>query len=328
VTHCLESASSSPQDVTGIMSVKEAKDTRPQVKASSEASAALEIPMSEMLMGWAICPGLQILWATCIFTSLFHSWDALKTLLGHHGMICFGSMSAFASVFPFQLGFYYLDTRQAPQILYKHKIQKSVQGLGRKTVGASLEEDYGVAWGHTMGMILSTLPSVSLMAYYMDAGVTDMQNAPDLGWMFLEVFLLSLANEVGFYWSHRLLHVPYFYKRLHKIHHEFKAPGAACGTYSHWIEHQILIAPLFIPVTLAKTHLFTAMLWFFIALTGISLHHSGYELPWTMGDMATQHDLHHEKFNGNFGVYGLFDRLCGTNIDPVTKKMVKNIAKN
>lgn len=47
-----------------------------------------------------------------------------------------------------------------------------------------------------------------------------------------------------------------------------------------------------------------------------------------MGDMATQHDLHHEKFNGNFGVYGIFDRLCGTNIDPVTKKMVKKIAKD
>jgi len=233
-------------------------------------------------------------------------------------MIVVGSMSAFGAVYPFQWAFWYLDTHRSPEMLYKHRIQKTNQ---------IDEAGYEKAWEHMPEMVLCTIPSVCLLGYSMSQGSTDTSNLPSLWPIFCEIALLSVANELGFYWSHRLLHVPYFYKRLHKIHHEFKAPAAMCGTYSHWIEHQILIAPLFIPVVLLETHLYTAVVWFFVALTGISLHHSGYEFPWTFGDMATQHDLHHEKFNGNYGVFGFFDVLCGTNIDKVTKKMVKDMKK-
>ena len=43
---------------------------------------------------------------------------------------------------------------------------------------------------------------------------------------FLQVFqqysLALVFLDAAFYWSHRMLHTPYFYKTVHKQHHEFK----------------------------------------------------------------------------------------------------------
>ena len=33
-----------------------------------------------------------------------------------------------------------------------------------------------------------------------------------------------LTEDFFFYWGHRLMHLPYLYKRIHKQHHEFKNP--------------------------------------------------------------------------------------------------------
>ena len=49
---------------------------------------------------------------------------------------------------------------------------------------------------------------------------------PTLRRSFLEVVFHFLVNDIVFYFLHGLLHTPYFYKRIHKIHHEFKAPVA------------------------------------------------------------------------------------------------------
>ncbi len=35
-----------------------------------------------------------------------------------------------------------------------------------------------------------------------------------------------LLAETGFYFSHRLVHLEFLYKRIHKIHHQFKTPIA------------------------------------------------------------------------------------------------------
>lgn len=57
----------------------------------------------------------------------------------------------------------------------------------------------------------------------------------------VESFLILLRNlvifhiyfDVGFYILHRLLHTKYLYKRIHKIHHEWKSPIAVISIYSH-----------------------------------------------------------------------------------------------
>jgi fatty acid hydroxylase domain-containing protein 2 len=59
-----------------------------------------------------------------------------------------------------------------------------------------------------------------------------------------------------FYLTHRMLHQPTLYKRVHAIHHEFSAPVGAAALYSHWLEHLVsnLLPVALGPVVMVRTH--------------------------------------------------------------------------
>ena len=44
--------------------------------------------------------------------------------------------------------------------------------------------------------------------------------------------LLYLWGDFHFYWTHRMLHTHWFYKNVHKIHHESYNPDPFSGKYS------------------------------------------------------------------------------------------------
>ena len=60
---------------------------------------------------------------------------------------------------------------------------------------------------------------------------------PELGEVVRDFVICLLMREAMFYYSHRLLHVPYLYRRIHKKHHRFTAPIALAAQYAHPIEH-------------------------------------------------------------------------------------------
>lgn len=39
----------------------------------------------------------------------------------------------------------------------------------------------------------------------------------------------------------RLFHHPFFYKRIHKIHHEWTAPIGVVSLYAHPVEHVVCV---------------------------------------------------------------------------------------
>jgi len=103
-----------------------------------------------------------------------------------------------------------------------------------------------------------------------------------------------------YYW-HRLMHWPAIYKRLHKLHHHYKAPEPFDDLFIHPLEAIGYYCILFSPVVLVSDFPIVS---FFAYMTVMGLcgvcDHSGVSLrvPWIYN--AADHDIHHELFHYNF----------------------------
>jgi len=147
-------------------------------------------------------------------------------------------------------------------------------------------------------------------------------HAHSIAWLVASIPLTLLIHDTYFYWIHRLMHLPAVYRRVHLIHHKSVNPSPWAAYSFHPVEAileagivpiLLLIMPLH-PISFLA--FVTLMLWFNI------YGHLGYELfsPKTYTHPIGQwinssiyHNLHHEKFHGNYGLYFTFwDKFCGT----------------
>jgi len=134
---------------------------------------------------------------------------------------------------------------------------------------------------------------------------------PDIFTIAFHMVLCLGMVEVGFYYSHRLFHSPFFYSRFHKWHHELKAPICIAALYTHPIEHAVCnMLPVLIPPLLLGTHFWVMNAWFCMATLNTLVVHSGYNIPGLPDSRS--HDLHHSHTFVNFGVLGILDHLHGT----------------
>ena len=133
------------------------------------------------------------------------------------------------------------------------------------------------------------------------------------------------VNDTGFYWAHRALHVPFLYKRIHKQHHQFKAPVAEASEWAHPLEDMFgNIVPTMAGCFLMGSHLYVITFWLWLRLWKSLDAHSGYSLPFPLSIWhglpgmlgSDMHDFHHESkegMNSCFGAMSTFwDSVCGT----------------
>ncbi|KAJ5211587.1 uncharacterized protein N7498_003233 [Penicillium cinerascens] len=203
--------------------------------------------------------------------------------------------------------FYLFLDAIAPSFSQRHKIQPAPKQPTQRDIARC----FLVV---TQNQILSSALHLSLLFITSRAGSSSsyrVEKALPPATEVVRDFLISiLIRETLFYYSHRLLHVPYFYRRIHKKHHKFTAPIALAAQFAHPLEQIFANAlPISLPPQLLRSHVLT--FWLFLAweLFNTATVHSGYDF---FHNKAKMHDLHHEKFNLNYGSIGLLDWVHGT----------------
>jgi Delta7-sterol 5-desaturase len=151
-------------------------------------------------------------------------------------------------------------------------------------------------------------------------------NAPayPLWYLPLSVLLYLAAHDTWFYWTHRLMHRPFWFKHAHAVHHDSRPPTAwAAMSFHPWeaLTGAIVIPALvfLIPIHIGALGLVLAVM----TVMGIT-NHMGWELfPRSIVHgrfgkgliTATHHQKHHDNYRGNYGLYFRFwDKICGTDL--------------
>jgi sterol desaturase/sphingolipid hydroxylase (fatty acid hydroxylase superfamily) len=140
----------------------------------------------------------------------------------------------------------------------------------------------------------------------------------------ISVFLYLAAHDTWFYWTHRLMHRPWWFKHAHAVHHESRPPTAwAAMSFHPWeaLTGAVVIPALVFTIPIHVGALTLVLL--IMTIMGIT-NHMGWELfpkfmvngklgNWLI--TATHHQKHHDAYRGNYGLYFRFwDKICGTDL--------------
>ncbi|NXF29350.1 FXDC2 protein, partial [Nyctibius bracteatus] len=157
-----------------------------------------------------------------------------------------------------------------------------------------------------------SLPMLVPMFYIMKWwGNTFSKELPTFHWFLVELSVFTIIEEILFYYTHRLVHLPLLYKHIHKKHHEWTAPIGVVSIYAHPVEHLLSnTLPVMAGPMIMGSHIVSIAAWFSLALVITSISHCGYHLPFLPSPEF--HDFHHLKFNQCYGVLGVLDYLHGT----------------
>lgn len=141
-------------------------------------------------------------------------------------------------------------------------------------------------------------------------------------WIPLSIVAALVLHDTYFYWMHRFAHRPKVFNYLHITHHKSTNPSP-WASYAFGLSEGILeslIAPLI--MFLIPMHPLSLIIFTVIAFLINVYGHLGYEImpKWFRKSVlfefintSVHHNLHHKKFNGNYGLYFRFwDRIMKT----------------
>ena len=136
------------------------------------------------------------------------------------------------------------------------------------------------------------------------------------------LLLYLVLHDAWFYWTHRLLHRPAWFRAAHAVHHASRPPTAWAAMSFHPLE--AVSGAVVIPALVFAIPIHFAVLGLVLTVMTVMgvTNHMGWEMfpralvhsklgGWLI--TASHHQRHHDEYRCNYGLYFRFwDRLCGT----------------
>ncbi|KIM40500.1 hypothetical protein M413DRAFT_445949 [Hebeloma cylindrosporum] len=169
-------------------------------------------------------------------------------------------------------------------------------------------------------MMLLTLPwfQAEVMGY---SKLYDGVDTYGYFYLFASVPLYLLFTDYGIYWIHRWLHIPIFYKYIHKPHHKWIIPTPFGSHAFHPVDGYLQSIPYHLFIFIFPLHrLLYLTLFVLVNFWSIFIHDSdmitGHIFEKAINGPA-HHTLHHLYFTVNYGQYFTWaDRFGGSYRQP------------
>ena len=165
--------------------------------------------------------------------------------------------------------------------------------------------------------------------------------APMLVWAANPIFFIALFliipiwESFYFYWIHRFLHIPFFYKHVHALHHRNVNVGPWSGLSMHPFEHLIYLGTVLVHWVIAAHPVHILYHLQYYTLTAATTH-TGFEALLVKDQSRLQlgtfhHQMHHRYFECNYGSLEIpWDKFFGSFHDGTEEsdKRIKGRRKN
>jgi len=209
--------------------------------------------------------------------------------------------------------YFYTFTKQGQELKYD---ARPLMKNGRQfTLGGQIRDN--MFWTIASGVTVWTGYEV-LMFWSLANGYV-----PLLTWTanpiwFIALFLLiPVWESFYFYWIHRFLHIPYFYKHVHALHHRNINVGPWSGMAMHPLEHLIFLGSVLVHFVVAAHPIHILFHLQYYCLTAATTH-TGFE-GMVVKDKnrlklgTFHHQMHHRYFECNYGSLELpWDKWFGS----------------
>lgn len=209
--------------------------------------------------------------------------------------------------------FFYIRQAQGRTLKFDHRDP----ARGNRLWNFSNQVHDNVFWSLGSGVMQLTLFQVLIMWLMANEFIPTISLATNPILFVAGLVLLPIWSAFHFYWVHRLLHVPFLYKRVHALHHRNVNIGPWSGLSMHPVEHLLYLSSLLIHCVIPShpIHLYFHVIYLG---PGAAMSHTGYEdlLIKDRRRLALgtfYHQLHHRYYECNYGNQEMpWDRWFGT----------------
>lgn len=209
--------------------------------------------------------------------------------------------------------FFYVRRGQGKALKFDHR----EPAKGNSLWNFSNQVHDNMFWSLGSGVLQVTVLQVLVMWLMANGYVSTINLASNPILFIAGLILLPIWSAFHFYWVHRLLHVPFLYKRVHALHHRNVNIGPWSGLSMHPIEHLLYLSSLLIHCVIPShpIHLYFHVIYL---APGAAMTHTGYEdlLIKDKRKLALgtfYHQLHHRYYECNYGNQEMpWDRWFGT----------------